>query len=318
MFELSTHIPTMEILKETDISSYHTLYLGDPTCPYVPGNISYHPDLLKEALYLAKEQGKECYLSLYAEPRNKDLPWIEKLLEAASSLPLDGIEVHNLGLVRLIKRMNMPFPIHLGVFANLYTHETAKLLYGMGVNRVFPNPELSLEEINYIRTHAPTQVTLQIHGKIPLGISEGCFILEHRQGTCEELCFKPHWLTSGKWTLKNIGRATVSGRDLCLIEYLGSLYWRGFRTFYIQTLRESKRYIETIGTIYREALERIGQGIDDYIDPSSIGLMYELSPYGFCNGYLFRRSGHRYIGRLFGGERISPLEVPKEEWSYGE
>jgi putative protease len=318
MFELSTHIPTLRTLKETDLSAYHTLYLGDPTCPQVPGNLSSHPDLLKEALYLAKEQEKGCYLSLYAEPRNKDLLWIERLLEHASSLPLNGIEVHNLGLVRLVKKMSLPFPVHLGIFANLYTHETAKLLHRMGVTRVFPNPELSLEEINYIRTHAPTQVTLQIHGKIPLGISENCFILEYRQGTCEELCFKPYWLTSGKWTLKNLGRATVSGKDLCLMEYLGSLYWRGFRTLYIQTLRESKRYIETIGTIYRRALEKIAQGIDDYIDQSSIGLMSELSPYGFCNGYLFRKSGHRYIGRLFGGEKISPLEIRKEEWSHGE
>ncbi len=316
MFELSTHIPTWKILKEADLSPYHALYVGDPTCPKVPGNISSNLELLKRSVDLVKGQGKKCYLSLYAVPRNRDLPWIEGLLERASILPLDAIEVHNLGLVRMAERMHLPFSIHLGVFANLYTHETARLLYRKGVTRVFPSPELSLEEVNYIRTHSPTKVTLQIHGKIPLGISEGCFILEHREGSCEDVCFNPCWLTSGKWSLKNIGRATVSGKDLCLLEYLGSLYWRGFRTFYIQTLRESPRYIETVGTIYRRALEKIAQGMDEYVGPSDIGLLSELSPYGFCNGYLFRRSGHRYIGRLFGGEEITPLEVSKEERSH--
>ncbi len=313
MFELSTHIPTLDLLEGVDLSPYHALYLGDPTCPLVPGNISSDPYLVERALTVAKKDGKRCYLSLYAEPRNKDLPWLEGLLEKVAHLPLDGVEVHNLGLVRMIHRMELPFPVHLGVFANLYTHETAKLLHTMGVERIFPNPELSLEEVDYIRTHAPTRVTLQVHGKIPLGISESCFILEHEEGkSCEDVCFEPHWLVSGKWRLKNIGRVTLSGKDLCLIEYLGSLYWRGFRVFYIQTLRESPEYIETIGSIYRGALDRISQGVDDYLETSELEAMASLSPYGFCNGYLFRRSGHRYIGRLFGGERISPMEVGKE------
>jgi len=313
MFELSTHIPTLELLETVDLSSYHAVYLGDPTCPLVPGNISTNASLVERAVEMAREKGLKAYLSLYAEPRNRDLSWIEDLLEGVAHLPLNGVEVHNLGLVRMVNRLGIPFPIHLGVFANLYTHETAKLLYEKGVVRVFPNPELSLEEIDYIRTHAPTQVILQVHGKIALGISEDCFILEHAQGRrCEEVCFEPHWLVSGKWMLKNIGRATLSGKDLCLIEYLGSLYWRGFRVFYIQTLRESPEYIETMGYIYRKALEKISQGIDEYLEASDLDAMAALSLYGFCNGYLFRRSGHRYIGRLFGGERITPMEVGKE------
>ena len=313
MFELSTHIPTLELLDTVDLSPYHAVYLGDPTCPMVPGNISSHVSLVERALEITGKRGLKAYLSLYAEPRNRDLNWLEDLLEGVASLPLDGIEVHNLGLVRMIARMGLSFPIHLGVFANLYTHETAKLLAAKGVVRVFPNPELSLEEVDYIRTHAPTQVTLQVHGKIPLGISEDCFILEYARGkSCQEVCFEPHWLASGKWMLKNIGRATLSGKDLCLVEYLGSLYWRGFRVFYIQTLRESPEYIETMGSIYRRALELISQGVDDYLEASDLEVMASLSPYGFCNGYLFRRSGHRYIGRLFGGERITPMEVGKE------
>jgi len=313
MFELSTHIPTLEILERVDLSSYHSVYLGDPTCPLVPGNISSKVSLVERALEVTERRGLRAYLSLYAEPRNRDLDWLEELLEGVSSLPLNGVEIHNLGLVRMLKRMGLPFPVHLGVFANLYTHETAKLLHSWGVVRVFPSPELSLEEIDYIRTHAPTQVTLQVHGKICLGISESCFILEYAQGKgCHEVCSEPHWLVSGKWTMKNIGRATLSGKDLCLIEYLGSLYWRGFRVFYIQTLREPPQYIETMGAIYRRALEKISQGVDDYLEASDLEAMANLSPYGFCNGYLFRRSGHRYIGRLFGGERITPMEVGKE------
>jgi putative protease len=95
----------------------------------------------KRALEIAKERGLRVYLSLYAEPRNRDLPWLEEFLKEVAHLPLDGIEVHNLGLVRMVSRLGLSFPIHLGVYANLYTHETAKLLYGKGVVRVFPNPE---------------------------------------------------------------------------------------------------------------------------------------------------------------------------------
>ncbi len=303
MFEISTHVEDIEKLKSLDLSLFDTLYLGDPTCPEYPGNLSSNFDLLKEAVFYLKEKNKKCYLSIYAVPRNKDLSWIKDIISKAFEICIDGFEIHNMGILRMISKSFKNMDIHIGYFANVYTHETVKVLERFGVSRVFLNPELSLDEMQYVNEHTKADIVTFAHGKIPLGISEDCFIKEYRKGDCISIC-KPMWLSSGKWRLKNIGRATLSGKDWAIIEYLGTFYYRGFRIFYIQGLRESVSYMNKIALIYRRALERIVEGHDDYLEPSWIEEIASLSPYGICNGYLFRRAGHRYVGRFFGGEKV--------------
>ncbi len=312
MFEISVHVENLEKLQLLDLSLFDGIYLGDPTCPEYPGNFYLNLESLKKAVSILKEKNKKCYVSTYAVPRNKDLAWAEEFVLKASELPVDAFEVHNMGMLRMIRRLNENIALHVGYFANIYTHGTVKVLERFGVKRVFLNPELSLDEIQYIKDHVKPEVVVFAHGKLPLGISEDCFIKEYREGSCEDIC-KPMWLSSGKWRLKNIGRATLSGKDWAIIEYLGTFYYRDFKIFYIQALREDPEYINRVAFIYRKALERIVNGEDEYLNSEWIEDLASLSSYGICNGYLFRRAGHRYVGKLFGEEKIkSKKEVFNE------
>ncbi|MCZ7626349.1 MAG: U32 family peptidase [Candidatus Methylomirabilis sp.] len=131
MFELSTHIPGPRQLHEIDLSAYDALYLGDYTCPLYPGNFSRNIETLAAGVERVKSMGKKCYLSLYAIPKDSDLVWIKELLQGARGLTIDGVEVHNMGLLRMVREILGEIPIHLGVFGNLYTHETAQVLKGV-------------------------------------------------------------------------------------------------------------------------------------------------------------------------------------------
>lgn len=303
MFELSTNLANPKDLRVTDIEAYDAFYLGDFSCADYPNNFSSHPDVLGEAVERLHAAGKKCYLRLYAVPSNHDLPWVRDHLRAALDLPFDGYEVHNMGLLRVLREMECQAPIHLGVFGNLYTHETARVLKDYGVTRVYPNPELSLKEIIYIQNEAPTEVLAPVHGKIPLVISETCFIMEHTDGgaaECNFFCAKDHWLErgSGDWSLKDTGRMTLSGKDLCMLEHLPEMLASGLRSFYVQSHGEGPEYIATVGRIYRKALEMAAAG-----RPADAGQLAawleELTPLarkGLCNGYYFESAGQRYVG----------------------
>jgi putative protease len=299
MFELATHVPSLRRLKEYDLSAYDALYLGDFTCPLYPGNFGSTIEALQEGVNQVKTMGKKCYLSLYAIPKDDDLLWIRDLLRESRDVPLDGVEIHSMGLIRIVREMRGDIPIHLGVFGNLYTDETTRVLKGYGVERVFPNAELSLEEIFYIKDHAPVQVILPLHGKIPLVISATCFLTEYAKKApahCEEGCAQGHWLTHEDWEMKNIGRVNVSGKDLCMLEYLDLLVQQDLDTFYIHTLGEDGSYVKTVGGIYREALQRAIAG-EEFCDETMLARLRALAPRGLCNGYYFGMSGQDYIGR---------------------
>ncbi len=311
MFELSTDVCNIKTLKNEDLSAYDAIYLGDFSCPEYPNNFSSNPKQLKKGLDLVKSHDQKAYLRLYAVPSNHDMPWVEELIDTAMDLPFDAFEVHNLGLLRVLQEKKCTIPIHLGVFGNLYTHETAKVLKQYGVTRVYPNPELSLKEITYIADNTPIEVLLPVHGKIPLVISETCFIMEHTENTklcgnnkCNFPCLEDHWLKRGRkdgssndWSLKDTGRMTLSGKDLCLIEHADQLSSAGFTAFYVQNKGEAEGYASKVGHIYRTALERAFAG-DSGIDCAPwLAELDALSHEGLCNGYYFEGAGQRYFGR---------------------
>jgi putative protease len=311
MFELSTDVSNPKELREGDFSAYDAIYLGDFSCPEYPNNFSSHPELLAAAVELVKSRGQKAYLRLYAVPSNHDMPWVEELIDTAMKLPFDAFEVHNLGLLRVLQQKGNTVPVHLGVFGNLYTHETAKVLKEYGVTRVYPNPELSLKEIIYIADNTPIEVLLPVHGKIPLVISETCFIMEHTEGgdqcgegKCTFACTQDHWLKRGPedssradWSLKDTGRMTLSGKDLCLVEHADRLAAEGFTAFYVQNKGEAAGYATKVGAIYRAALERAFAGQADADCAPWLAELGTLAREGLCNGYYFEGAGQRYFGR---------------------
>jgi len=311
MFELSTDVGNLKELREGDFSAYDALYLGDFSCPDYPNNFSSHAELLEPGLELVKSRGQKAYLRLYAVPGNADLGWVEDLIDTALELPFDALEVHNLGLLRMLRDKGCRLPIHLGVFGNLYTHETAKVLKEYGVTRVYPNPELSLDEVRYIADNAAVEVLVPVHGKIPLVISETCFILEHSEegdecgdGSCSYQCTQEHWLKRGRsdgsradWSLKDTGRMTLSGKDLCMVEHAATLAGMGLKHFYVHNKGEARGYASQVGRIYRDALKRAfaGEAAGDAAEP--LATLAGLAREGLCNGYYFEGAGQRYFGR---------------------
>ncbi|MFY9329470.1 MAG: peptidase U32 family protein [Georgfuchsia sp.] len=303
MFELSTNLANPKGLQATDISAYDAIYLGDFSCAEYPNNFSSNAAVLAEAVKSIHAQGKKCYLRLYAVPSNHDLPWVREHLRVAMQLAFDGYEVHNMGLLRVLREMGCQASIHLGVFGNLYTHETARVIKDYGVSRVYPNPELSLKEIIYIKKEAPIEVLVPVHGKIPLVISETCFIMEHTDGgtsECNFHCSKDHWLERGTndWSLKDTGRMTLSGKDLCMIEHLPEMLASGITYFYIQSHGEGPAYVSEVGAIYRAALEKAVAGQSAGEDELALWLRHlgALARKGLCNGYYFESAGQRYVG----------------------
>lgn len=302
MIELSTNLANPKDLRVTDLSAYDAVYLGDFSCAEYPNNFSSTPDVLADAIAGVHAQGKKAYLRLYAVPSNHDLGWVRDHLRRALTLPFDGIEVHNMGLLRVLREMECQLPIHLGVFGNLYTHETARVIKDYGVTRVYPNPELSLSEIIYIAEQTPIDVLAPVHGKIPLVISETCFIMEHTEGAaaCNFHCAKDHWLErgTGDWSLKDTGRMTLSGKDLCMLEHLPAMLASGLTSFYVQSHGEGPAYIASVGAIYRQALDRAlaGQAVAADEMASWVATLESLAPKGLCNGYYFESAGQRYVG----------------------
>lgn len=297
-FELTAEVPTLEELKATDLTPFDGVYLGQPYCRLYRDNLISTLDHLEAAVAYLKERGLKAYVSTDAGPRSEALPQVQELLEKCADLAVDGIDVQNLGVLRLAHQHFPQLPVTAGGFINLYTLEGARTLAQFGVSVLRPSYELNLDEINLIRDETGLAVELLVHGKFPLGLTDHCFLLDYQEKTglsCPDICREEFWMTRGSWTLRHIGTALLSGKQMCMLEHLPDLIQQGYRRFRIGTLTTPAAHRGEMGRIYREAL---AQAADPQHYPRE-ALMNEISQFskhGFCNGYYFGQSGHLYIG----------------------
>lgn len=301
MIELSTNISNYEQLISTDLTAYDAIYLGDVTCPLYPNNFCSDTKDLENAIIFLKNLNKKSYLRLYAVPENKDMQWMRKLIQRAIELKVDAFEAHNLGVLLILKEFKNIIPIHFGVFGNIYTIETIKVLQDYGVTRVQPSPELSIEESIFIKDETPISTVFAVHGKIPLVASETCFIMEQNgndESNCGFACSKDHWLTrqQGEWSMKDTGRMTLSGKDLCMVEHIEELLSKGVKNFYIQSHGESSEFIETTGKIYKDVINK-SLNNEKISYETNVKTLSSLAHEGLCNGYYFGLTGQQYHGR---------------------
>ncbi|HLN59440.1 MAG TPA: U32 family peptidase, partial [Thermoanaerobaculia bacterium] len=164
-FELNTTIANLRDLRESDLSGYDGVYLGDIYCRIYEANFLEHLEDLTEGLHILRDQGKRAYVTTYAGPRNDFLPKMRKMLEASAAAGADAVEVHNLGILKIAHDEFPQMPAHIGGFANVYTAAGVEVLRGFGAVRFTPNYELSLDEINEIATACGAPMELLVHGK---------------------------------------------------------------------------------------------------------------------------------------------------------
>jgi putative protease len=287
--EIVTNVPTLEQLSKCSLEPYDGIYLGNPYCWRYDGNLIASDDI-KNAVELVKSEGKKAYVTTYAVPRNKDLPLIFKLIDAIMDSDVDAIESTNLGVINYIKK-EYDFRVHAGGLTNIYTSATAELLVEIGVERIMPAYEISLEEIEMIK-RTGVEIEVVIHGKIPLGISHNCFLTKFEESLgekCPDICRREVYFESDGLVLKPFGNVTLSGKDVCMYEHIEKLIEIGVNAGRVEGISERIGYRERVGRIYRRRLE-VG------FDRKDLEKLLSLNRHGVCNGFYFNRTGQLYVG----------------------
>ncbi len=298
LFELNTSISNLKDLIASDLSPYDAIYLGNPFCRDYEANFLEKLEDLRAGIRHCREAGCKVYLTTYAAPRNYFLPQIRQAVAVAAEEGVDAVEAHNLGVVRILHKEFPRLAIHIGGFANVYTDTGAAVLQDYGAARVTPNYELSLEEIEGMAKSTGLHLEILIHGKLALGISDYCFLLEYEKTwgvKCPDLCQQDLFLRQGEWAMKSVGKGVLSGRDVCMLEHLPRLVTAGFRIFRVEAISEDPVYRYDVGAVYREALgEALNGGTE--IREAWWEKIQAHAKLGLCNGFYFGQSGQLYTG----------------------
>lgn len=285
---------------------------------------------LVEALQYAHFYEKRLYLTVNTLIKERELQ--EQLFDFL--LPyyeegLDGVIVQDVGAASLI-RQNFPgMEIHGSTQMTITDVYGARAAARLGMNRVVPARELSLDEIRLIKEDTGLEVEVFVHGALCYCYSGQCLLSSMyggrsgNRGRCAQPCRLPYRVIgadgkSGDWKRQEAltsgcGAHVLSPKDLCAISMLPELIGAGVDSLKIEGRMKNVEYVAGVTAIYRKYLDEYkekqqGWGIskEDY---AALEELYSRS--GFTDGYCKRHNGQemmstvhpRNLGRKIGRVR---------------
>lgn len=309
--ELLAPAGDMACLKAAIAAGADAVYLGGQKfgARAFAGNFS--DEELTEALQLAHFFGKKIYLTINTLTKETELeeliPWLSPFYEAG----LDGVIIQDLGVLERCRRAFPEMELHASTQMTVTDSRAALFLKSLGVCRVVPARELSLEEIRILKRETGMELETFIHGALCYCYSGQCLfssILGGRSGNrgrCAQPCRLPYSILEDGKGMGQKGQDVLyplSLKDLCVLPFLPGLLEAGIDSFKIEGRMKSPEYVAGVTAVYRKYIDLYRRTPEKWqVEEKDLSLLSQL--------YVRSETGGGYYDRHNGREMIT-LQKP--------
>ena len=195
------------------------------------------------------------YMTVNTLFKNKEMQQLADFLEPYYLAGLDGVIVQDFGVLSYIKKHFPGLELHVSTQMTITSAEGASFLKDLGVQRVVPARELSLEELKTICAQG-IEVESFIHGSMCYCYSGQCLfssIIGGRSGNrgrCAQPCRLPYRYENGQETY------FFSLKDMCTLQLLPKILESGITSLKIEGRMKNPAYAAGVTAIYRKYIER--------------------------------------------------------------
>ncbi|AUD78800.1 U32 family peptidase [Kangiella profundi] len=171
------------------------VYAGQPRYSLRVRNNDFGLDNIGIGIEEAHAQDKKFYIASNIAPHNSKIKTFMDDIKEVIALNPDALIMSDPGLIMMVREAYPEQEVHLSVQANATNYATVKFWYQQGIKRVILSRELSIKEIEEIKTHCPEmELEVFVHGALCMAYSGRCLLsgyFNHRdpnQGTCTNAC----------------------------------------------------------------------------------------------------------------------------------
>ena len=196
---------------------------------------------------------------------------------------------------------NFPdLPIHASTQMTCHNLSGAKLLEKNGFKRIVLSRELSLNEIEYIKSNINCEIEVFTHGALCISYSGQCLYSSliggrsGNRGKCAQGCRLPYSLLENGSTIDK--GFLLSPKDLCSLELLPELINTGIDSLKIEGRMKPPEYVATVTRIYRKYIDKIYSN-EPYIieEQDKKDLLQVFNRGGFSTGHLSNEPNKKLI-----------------------
>lgn len=309
--ELLAPAGNMECLKAAIAAGADAVYLGGGQfgARAYAGNFS--DEELIGALQLAHAWEKKIYLTVNTLTKQEELgrltDWMQPFYEAG----LDGVIVQDMGVLDTVRRAFPGMELHASTQMTVTESRSALFLKSLGVCRVVPARELSLEEIRILKEQTGMALEVFIHGALCYCYSGQCLFSSYlggrsgNRGRCAQPCRQPYTILEEKGgayqdASKRMKQPAypLSLKDLCVLPFLQELMDARIDSFKIEGRMKRPEYVAGVTAVYRKYMDLYRSGVRNWeIDPADMELLSKL--------YVRSETGGGYYKQHNGREMVT-------------
>lgn len=263
---------------------------------------------LKSAVDLAHSRGVKVYVTVNVLIKERELPLAFDYLDLLDHIGVDAVIVQDRGLARLILD-RYSVPVHASTQMGIHSPEDARWAEDMGMERVILARELSLDDVERVRSATGIGIEVFIHGALCYSFSGGCLfssVLGGRSGNrgmCAQPCRK-------RYALGNTTAYMLSTADLFSVDALPRLIHMGVDAIKIEGRLRSPAYVYLASKVYKAAVERAVRGEEELVTPREREMLSVAFNRGFSPGYLLT---DKVMQRSYPESRGLPLGTARSE-----
>lgn len=247
--------------------------------------------------------GRKVYLTLNTLIKESEFGDIYDYVLPFYMAGLDGVIIQDLGVLRFLKAHFPHMELHASTQMAVTGPEFVKLCQELGISRVVPARELSLQELQAI-SDAGIEVECFIHGAMCYCFSGMCLmssILGGRSGNrgkCAQPCRLPYNVSLDGGAAKDT--YTLSLKDMCTIEHIPELIEAGMASFKIEGRMKRSEYAAGVTALYRKYMDAYYKNPEKPLqisrqDRHILERLYMRSE--LHNGYLYKHNGKEMVTR---------------------
>lgn len=302
--ELLAPAGDLEKLKYAIHYGADAVYLAGPDFGMRKASKNFTNEQLLEAIEFVHENNKKIYITLNIIPHNEDLVGLKEYVQFLVENKVDALIVSDPGIYSVIRSVSKDIEIHLSTQASVTNYETVRFWEDMGVKRIVLARELSLEEIEKIKSEVPNvDLEVFVHGAMCISYSGRCLLSNYmtgrdaNRGDCAQACRWKYNLVEEKrpgeyYPIEEDDNGTFifNSKDLCMIKHIPELFEANVDSLKIEGRVKTLYYVATVIRSYRLAIDAYYNGT--YTKELATELLDEIkkvSHRDFTTGFFFKK-----------------------------
>ena len=260
-FELLAPAGDLEKLKVAILYGANAVFIGGQKFSLRSRASNFTLDDIKEACDFAHKHNAKIHVTCNIVMHNIDTDGLIEYLKELEACGVDCIIASSIYILKMVL-LHTKMEAHVSTQASTSNEDAVDFYKSIGCQRVVLARELTLEEIEAVKSKTDIDIEVFIHGGMCVSISGRCMLSNNmtnrdaNRGGCAHSC---RWcydlIDDGKILNPEGDYFAMSSKDLCAIKAIPKLMDLNINSFKIEGRMKSLHYIATVVNTYRKLID---------------------------------------------------------------